>query len=727
MGVKKRKIKPLKTEVKVRTKARAKTKAKEKIKTKEMNFQLNLNMKVQLLVGFLVPIFFVILVGVISSKRAEEGMVSNFEESARASIETQMQYLDFGMSMVSAEAMQMRLDTDLQSLANGLFKNDLSKESSIYRKNISNIKVRQRSNELINAIYIIPKSGCKVLSTLESSDRSPDGYYDTWAATEEGKMIAYEKNIAGWLGRSISWVGSHPQMDELTGYNPNDYVISYMSAFPNRAAVFVVDISKKAIRQSLSAVDTSDGSILGFVTADGSELVIKDGNTTEEFAFFEQDFFQNCLVAEELAGTEYITYGGEEYFFTFVKSEKTGAALGYLVPVRHVTKGAEAIKSITIALVIVACIVAIIIGLLISLNISASMARIIKRLKLAADGDLTVSLNTNGRSEFSVLSRYIMNVITNMKGLIQQVEGIAMLVKSAAGGVEEVSARIEESSQGIKMTLAEIDKGVSLQAADAGDCLNQMDSLSSKIEEIGGSIEQAACGSESTKEIVKKSIETMEALSGKTKATIEVTDKVKEDIEELARKSMMIGEFVETINDIAEETNLLSLNASIEAARAGEAGRGFAVVAEAIRKLADGSGEAAREISRVVEEIVKQTKDTVATAERAGEIVGEQALLVDHTKEEFRNIAESTSQMLVTIRQISGDIESIDAQRKDTLDAVSSISAVSEETATASGEVYNISQKQMDVVESLKRASAELKAKMAELEGALTSFKTTEE
>ena len=659
---------------------------KAKIKGKEMDFQLNVNLKVQLLVGFLVPIFFVILVGVISSKKAEEGMVANFEETARTSIETQMQYLDFGMSMVSAEAMQMRLDTELQSLANGLFKNDLSKASSIYRKNASNIKVRQRSNELI-----------------------------------------YEKNVIDWLGKSTAWVGSHPQMDALTGYHQDDYAISYMSAFPNRAAVFIVDISKEAVKKSLSKVDTSDGSILGFVTGDGRELVIKNEEITEEFAFYDKDFFRNCLAAEELQGTEYVIYDGQEYFFTFAKSEKTGAALGYLVPVRHVTKGAEAIKSITVMLVAVACIVAVIIGFLISLNISAGMSGIIKRLKKAAEGDLTVCLKTKGKSEFSILSRYIMNVITNMKGLIQQVEGIAMLVKNAAGGVEEVSAKIEESSQGIKATLAEIDKGVSLQASDAGDCLNQMDSLSRKIEDIGGSIEQAARGSEATKGIVEKSIETMEALSGKTQATIEVTDRVKEDIEELARKSMVIGEFVETINDIAEETNLLSLNASIEAARAGEAGKGFAVVAEAIRKLADGSSEAASEINKVVDEIVKQTKDTVSTAERAGEIVGEQALLVKHTTEDFRDIAESTRQMLDTIRRISGDIESIDAQRQDTLDAVSSISAVSEETATASGEVFNISQKQMDVVESLKQASAELKEKMAELEGALAAFKTAEE
>lgn len=696
-------------------------------KAKKMEFQLNLNIKIQLLVGFLVPIFFVILVGVISSRQAGAGMISNFEESASSSIETQVQYLDFGMSMVSAEAMQMRLDTELQSLVNGLFKKDLSKASSIYRKNSSSIKVRQRSNELIHAIYIIPKSGSKVMSTLESSDQSTDGYYEDWSVTEEGQKVIFEKNVADWLGKTTSWIGQHPEMDKMTGYKPEDYAISYMSAFPNRAAVFVVDISKEAIRKSLSKVDTSDGSILGFITADGSELVIKDEKVTEEFIFFEQDFFQNCLASEELEGTEYVTYDGQEYFFTFAKSEKTGVVLGYLVPVRHVTKGAEAIKSITVVLVIIACIVAVAIGLFISLNISASMAGIIKRLKKAAEGDLTVHLKTKGKSEFSILSQYIMNVITNMKGLIQQVEGIAMLVKNAAGGVEEISARIEESSQGIEVTLAEIDKGVSLQASDAQDCLTQMDSLSRKIEEIGSSVDQAASGSEVTKEIVEKSIDTMEALSGKTKATIEITDRVKADIEELEKKSRVIGEFVNTINDIAEETNLLSLNASIEAARAGEAGRGFAVVAEAIRKLADGSSQAASEINKVVEEIVNQTKGTVSTAAEAGEIVGEQALLVSHTKEDFKKMAECTEQMLISVRKISEDVISIDAQRKDTLDAVSSISAVSEQTATASSEVYNISQKQMDVVEALKKASTELKEKMAELEEALDLFKTAEE
>lgn len=687
----------------------------------------NMNLKVQLFVGFIVPILFVILVGVISYKKAEEGMVSNFEETASTSIESQMQYLDFGMAMINSDMLQMKLDSELQSLVGGTYKNDSSKTSTVSRKTLSSINVKQASNSLIGSIYIIPTSDNQVMSTLQSTTQSPAGYYKEWSETEEGQRIIAEKNIADWLGTNTSWVGKHPEMDALTGYSSDDYIISYMSAFPNKAAVIVVDISREAVKESLEKIDTSDGSILGFITADGNEMVIKDGEQTAEFAFSQQEFFKECLTREELAGTEYITYDGREYYFTFAKSDKTGAAIAYLVPISHVTKSAESIKKITVILLIIACIVAALIGMFISFNISASMASMIKRLKKAAEGDLTVQLKTKGKSEFSILSQHIMNVITNTRELISQVDGIAMLVADAAGGVEEVSREIEESSQGIKQTLAEIDAGVSQQASDAQGCLAQMDSLSRKIEEIGSNIEQTADNSETTKKIVTKSIETMDALSGKTKATIEVTDRVKEDIRVLEKKSLVIGSFVETINDIAEETNLLSLNASIEAARAGEAGRGFAVVADSIRKLADGSQQAANEINKVVDEIISQTKETVSTAVKAEEIVGQQAELVNHTKEDFRNISECTEQMLAGIRQISEDIGSIDTKRKETLEAVLSISAVSEETSVASSNVYNISQGQMKVVDSLKQASMEMKEKMKELEDALSAFKTTVE
>ena len=216
----------------------------------------------------------------------------------------------------------------------------------------------------------------------------------------------------------------------------------------------------------------------------------------------------------------------------------------------------------------------------------------------------------------------------------------------------------------------------------------------------------------------------MDGLTRQTQDTISVTGRVKEDIGLLAQKSKEIRGFVDIISEITNQTNLLSLNASIEAARAGEAGRGFAVVAEEIHKLADGSRQAADEINKVVETIEKQTKDTVKTALKAESIVREQADTVEETKKTFQEIYQSTEEIMKDIRRVSGSVENMNGQRGRTLEAISSISAVSEETAASSANVYNIARGQEEIVGSLDRASKELKEKMEELQKAVSLFKT---
>lgn len=697
-------------------------KAKEKKKPEgekgqRKSFSLNVSIKLQLLVGFLVPVFFVILVGSVSYKKAEEGMISNYETSALNTIETQVKYIDFGLSLIRGDSVQIKLDQELQSLVGGTYNNDTSKAASVYSKAVSTLKVKSTLNKFIQNLYIVPKSNVGIMG-VEAGLSTIPGYYEEWAATEEGKSIIN--------GQTTEWIGSHPEMDTFSKNDTNEYILSYVSVFPNKSAFIAADISTEAIIDNLQSIDISEGAMIGFVTADGREILVKEDENNTEITFFEQDFYQECIGGEELNGTKYVTYNGEKYLFLYCISEETGATLVYMVPEIKVTASAAQIRQITIILVIVACVVAVLIGLGISMNISISMASIIRRLKKVAGGDLTVQMKTKGRSEFSMLNRHIAEVIANTRKLIQDVEGIVDMVNDSAVNVGGVSLKLGDSFNNIIGSIGEIDKGVTQQASDSQDCLGQMDSLSNKIEEIGNSIEQTAKSSETTKEIVANSIDTMEALSGHTKETIAVTEKVKEDIKMLEKKSMAIGGFVDTINEIASETNLLSLNASIEAARAGEAGRGFAVVAEAIRKLADGSQQAANEINKVVEEIVKQTKETVSVAVNAEKIVGKQAELVNNTKANFRSIEECTEEMLAGIHHISNDISVIDSKRKETLEAIFSISAVAEETSAASGEVYNISKEQMDVVESLKRASKELEEKMVELENALAVFKTSE-
>lgn len=686
---------------------------------------INLNIKIQLFIGFIVPILFVIGVGVISYRKAESGMADNYEDSARSTIDTQMEYLEFGLSLINADAVQMKLDAELTSLVGGTYKNDSSKASAVFNKTLSSLKVKQASNAFIENIYIIPKSDNKIIATANNAAMKKMGFYEQWAATEEGQLFISGRNSANWVG-TTSWTGRHAELDKLTGCSEEDYIMSYVGVFSNMSAVMAVDISTQAVRDSLSSIEVGNGEIIGFVTPEGREIIVKGEENPVDIRFSEQEFFRNCLADEEFSGTEYVQYNGGEYVFIYSKSEKTGITLGYLVPRENIVQNAQPIKQITFILVIIACIAAIILGTFISVNISVSMARITKRLKKASEGDLTVKMKTKGRDEFSILSGHIMDVISNTRGLILEMEDIVELITKASGQVENVSQEMEESSENIISSLKEIDIGVTQQAKDSQDCLHQMDTLSQSIQSIGGDIEEAQESSRMTGEIITRSISTMEALTAQSKATTKITEKVKEDIYILDKKSAVIGEFVNTINEIAGQTNLLSLNASIEAARAGEAGRGFAVVAEEIRKLADGSKEAANEIQKIVDEISRQTGETVETAKKAEEIVGEQADTVIRTRQDFNGVSSCTEKMMKNISMIAENIGSIDEKRNGTLSAIASISTVAEQTAAASSNVSKIATGQKSVVDSLKAASGELKAKMNELEEALALFKVQE-
>jgi methyl-accepting chemotaxis protein len=215
----------------------------------------------------------------------------------------------------------------------------------------------------------------------------------------------------------------------------------------------------------------------------------------------------------------------------------------------------------------------------------------------------------------------------------------------------------------------------------------------------------------------------IDELNNKSKDTTNVTQLVIKDIEELEKQSQNIGNFVGIINEIASQTNLLSLNASIEAARAGEAGRGFAVVADEIRKLADQSIEAANQIQSIVTEIQNKTQGTVQSAKQAESIVESQMESLNKTIKVFEEINNHVGNLVNNLDIISVGIKGIESAKNVSMDAISNISAVAQETAAASEEVSATATSQISSVENLSQSAMELADNAKKLEQAIKLFK----
>ena len=393
-----------------------------------------------------------------------------------------------------------------------------------------------------------------------------------------------------------------------------------------------------------------------------------------------------------------------------------------LIPKSHILAQVTDIRNNTILFVIIGSLLAIFLGTYQANGIGSTINHIIQQLRKVANGDLTVEVKTKRKDEFRLLTAGITDMIANMKLLIRNVNDMSKELTEAATFVADSSSTFMQTSQDIQFAISDIESGINQLDVDSADCLSQMDSLSTKISTVSESTVEISKLTNATNTSIHSGMSSMEILNESAKATSQVTSKVIVSIEQLEERSRSISHIVDAINDIAEETNLLSLNASIEAARAGEAGRGFSVVAEQIRKLADQSLNSANEINKIIEEMIAQTHDVVKTAKQAETIVDSQKDAVTNTTTSFNDMSQQISTLVSSLSTITSDVDSMGVSRDTTLSAIESISAVSEETSASSANVADTAVKQMDSVTKLDSASSNLAKRAEDLTELLKQF-----
>ena len=674
------------------------------------------SIKFKLISAFLIPVAFIILLGTVSYKKASQGMTENLESASMVALDMMGEYYELGLTNISSKATQLMTDETVSRYYTKYYATDPTEEASRYSETKRKINAMFSGDKFISNIYVFANYG-HPLTTVSMYDELETSFYDEFNESVDA---------VGILGTSESniWKGTHPFLDSQFPTISAEYGMTYIKKFKNSASkhigYIIFDIKESFVKDILAKTNFGDGSITGLVTNDGKAVL--SVNDTKDFDLTKQSYYKKAIKSKKDLGSEYVSYQNESYLFIYSKLLIGNSTVFTLIPEADVVKQADSVKTITIIIVIIASLIALSVGFRISNGIGATIYKTNNTLSIVAAGNLTVDASIKRKDEFHILGKSINYMILNMKTLIEKMLAVNKSTANSANDVASASETLLISSKNIATAVSEIELGVQQQAADAENCLLRMADLANQINMVQEStvkIEQIA---DRTKNIVKDGLTVINDLSNKANDTADITQLVISNIESLEIESGSIIGIISAMNEITEQTNLLSLNAAIEAARAGDAGRGFAVVADEIRKLAEKSNKESGRISAVIEKIQDRTKKTVDAAKKAENIVATQENALNDTIKTFDDINQHVENLADNLSKISLGIENIGKTKDDTLLAIENISITLEETAAASTEVRSTAQNQLLSVEQLNRAAIQLSDDAKNLEETVQVF-----
>lgn len=399
-----------------------------------------------------------------------------------------------------------------------------------------------------------------------------------------------------------------------------------------------------------------------------------------------------------------------------------GAALGLLLPMISALQGGNRFWFYIVCLFTGIGFSAVLL-LIVQKIVLRPLEEFLDAMERASQGDLKVKIEGKYSGDFKALAQHFNGMLSSLRRSVDQLknsseetlhlaEQLTQTIQQMHGATEEVSSTIQNISKGAEEQAVKVQEAFNIIDKMAGNIQTSAELLSNSEKVVSRSKNASAGG----RQAVQKTVTQMNSIH-------EVVQVSAKEVAELGARSKAIGKVVDVITHIADQTNLLALNAAIEAARAGDYGRGFAVVAEEVKKLADGSAEAANQIGVMIRDIQKEISAVVSTMGSGGEKVTEGLSVVTEAGEALKEIQTASDEVALQVQEISKSFENQADQAGKVVEAITNIVAVSEENASATEEISASTEELTASMESMVAAAHQLEGVAERLKDAAANFK----
>ncbi|EHQ91478.1 methyl-accepting chemotaxis protein [Desulfosporosinus youngiae] len=356
-------------------------------------------------------------------------------------------------------------------------------------------------------------------------------------------------------------------------------------------------------------------------------------------------------------------------------------------------------------------------------GITKPIIAVTNAVKEAANGDLTVQTAVTSDDEIGQLAVAANAMTTNLRNLVREVQTNSQQVAASSEELTACADQVAQASSQVAAAVAEVAKGTERQLGAVNDSSAVVGQMSSNLEhvviELNGvsvGMGKAALSAQVGVRSAQIAISQMEKIEKTVSTSAQVVAK-------LGERSMEIGQIMDTISNIAGQTNLLALNAAIEAARAGEQGRGFAVVAEEVRKLAEQSQEAAKEIAPLIDEIQSETKQAVSSMSEGTCEVKVGTEVVNDAGTAFQEIASMSEQSAEMLKGILSEIQQVTSGSQRIVESVREIESISSVAAGESQTASGAAEEQLASMEEIASSSQNLAQMAQELQAGISKFR----